>query len=121
MTAFDDIMESAFGTLLANQGLSGTYTALDGTETAVKIISEKSDSDEESGNSGRTRARRMLASLGRDPNAYGVANPAENETITIDGVVWTITDVGDQDGAVTHLNLSSKAAIEVSRPDYRGR
>ena len=95
-------------------GVSTALTALVGPVISVEQINEAGD---------RELLTTRDVSIARDADSvYGfIAEPAENATITIDGEIWAVREIGRRTPSMTLLHCQRKAGVEVGRENYRTR
>lgn len=98
-----------------------TYTPRNGNVAAVSAIVGNEVATEDRHDTGRRRTLRRPVTITTDPaGTYGgVASPALNATVTVDGVIYAIESVEPLSRDVFDLVLVRHEAMEVSNPAYR--
>jgi len=111
--------------LLSQFGQSAIYTPAGSEAVPVSLSGSLSGDhvDDEDDDGGRASVRSCLLAISRDPDGDygGVADPALNATVTIDGVDWEVRDIPKLDANMATLLLVRIGRSERSRSGYRHR
>jgi|GEM_PF-6862857 len=120
---FEDDFAAGLGDLFFHLGESATYTPAGGDPVTLWAIPEREMAEEEPGSDGRRRRRVRGAKILTDPDDAdygGVAEPAENATMTIGGTEYAVQSVEAGVG-FARLGLVRIGSVESGRPQYRQR
>lgn len=109
--------------LLTRFGQPASYTPAGGEAVSLSgaVSDEQVQTEEDS--AGRTSVRTCRFTISRDPDGEhgGVADPAINATVTIDGDAWEVRDITELDAVMATVLLVRVGRSERSRPGYRHR
>jgi hypothetical protein len=120
----DDMMaEAALPAHMAVQGIPATYHRVGEDDVSVTVIPRPVRGEERDDDSGLVGDRDREVTLLTDATSEfgGIADPAQNDSITIGGDVWTVQRIVSQSAGSAVLEVSRDTRREISRPGYRGR
>ncbi len=98
-----------------------TWTPKGGSAAAVSAIVGQETHTEDTGATGRRRVMRRRLTIATDPagDYGGVAAPALNATVTVDGVTYAVESIQPRAGDYFDATVARSEAMEVSRGNYR--
>lgn len=129
MSDFSDNFAQALEAVNLTFAEAVTYTPAAGSAStdpiaiANAVVSPESSEDDPHSD-GRRRRRVRFASFVTDaehPNYSGVADPKDNATVSIGGVVYGVEGTAYEAHGVAVLKLIRRGQVEKTRPHYRGR
>jgi hypothetical protein len=113
---------AAVSDLLSQFGHSVTYTTAAGVESTIYGIFHEDMTDSRDTPDGRevVRSGTIRISDDADLDTYaGVAAPAEDDTVNVEGVDWNVDRVGEHNGGFWTLELGRIESIEKTQAGYR--
>ena len=119
----NDFATGGVSALMDGLGSAGrlVYTPAGGDAVSLTAMIGAESTEEGSDLEGRTNRAVCEVIISTDPDCDygGVASPATNATVTLDGVEWAIDDILAQDANLATLRLVRETRVERGRPDYR--
>lgn len=114
----DDYMDGARATLLDYMGETISYTVDGGSPKTIVGIVETLGCEREQRDVGVTAVYAARLTISLDATA-GIAAPAVNDTVTINGEVWTVIETLDTEGGLMMLSIARSAVEERTGDAYR--
>lgn len=121
MTAFDALAAEAWAFHFELWGRTVTYTPAGGEAVELTgMVGPVRSQPDEGYELGRRLIELVEITITTDPDSEfgGVADPAENATVTIGSTVWPVESIDEHCG-LTVLHCRRELAVERSRPSYR--
>lgn len=122
-SSFDtEFASGALPDLLAFHGEQVTYTTAAGSASTIYGRFRENVSDTRDETDGREVVRSATIRISNDPalDTYsGIAAPAVDDTVTIGGEDWHVTNIGEPNGGQWTLELERIESLEKTQPGYR--
>ena len=112
----------AVSDLMYQFGQALTYTPSTGSETSPWGVFHEDESSVRDTPDGREVVRSGTLNIGDDPSMstyLGIASPAEDDVVTVEGVTWSVDVVGEHNGGLWSLGLTRIESIEKTQAGYR--
>lgn len=122
-SSFDtEFAAGALPDLLAVHGRQVTYTTAAGSASTIYGRFHENVSTTRDDTDGREVLRTATIRIGNDAALAtygGVASPAVDDTVTVDGDIWHVSNTGEPNGGQWTLELERIEAVEKTQPGYR--
>lgn len=122
-SSFDtEFAAGALPDLLAVHGEQVTYTTAAGSASTIYGRFHENVSETRDDTDGREIVRSATIRISNDPtlDTYsGIAAPAVDDTVTVNGETWIVTNTGEPSGGQWTLELERIESLEKTQPGYR--